>query len=180
MNRPARARRRVSRCRASRARAVLGAALRESCVNRHGSAVDTHRSHAPAGNADQRSDALLKRNVGFHIWTANIQAAENASHVPSIKNVDYVALTRIAVPLQRNIDIGAAPAAFAVPLMLDQLPEREFALYGLGAATRWFSTRPWTLPRADIWTYVRDDGPFGGRPPPAALYVSKEAVRSPG
>jgi hypothetical protein len=94
MNRPARARRRVSRCRASRARAVLGAAVRESCVNRHGSAVDTHRSHAPAGSADQRSDALLKRNVGFRIWTANIQAAENASHVPSIKNVDYVALTR--------------------------------------------------------------------------------------
>jgi Periplasmic binding protein len=29
----------------------------------------------------------------FRIRTANIQAAENASHVPSIKNVDYVALT---------------------------------------------------------------------------------------
>jgi hypothetical protein len=27
----------------------------------------------------------------FRIWTANIQAAENASHVPSIKNVDYIA-----------------------------------------------------------------------------------------
>src|SRR3984893_19317296 len=52
----------------------LGAAVRGSCVNSHGSAVvsasccgdaDTHRSHAPAENADQKSDGLSKRDVGF-------------------------------------------------------------------------------------------------------------------
>ena len=128
--------------------------------------------------ASSRSDAPHRRRAGPQLL-AQVLFSKYRAHLPLNRQSDIYAHEGIDLDVSTLADWVGACAATLAPLV-DEIEQHVFAGSDSdhGSAMRRIHTDDTTVPvlaknqctTGRLWTYVRDDAPFGGKAAPAALY----------